>query len=135
MATPSTKIFLKKYANGVLLSSGNKVRFFPFKVKTVYTDGAILTLKTNERVYVDSLVISYSTLVTDAGTGLIVTGYIDGENCALASIQKTTLVVNIGSQAFDVGALLDKERSPQFSSANITTKSVTIKYAIGLDEG
>lgn len=135
MARPAQDFVFRRRPNGLEMASvRGKVILSPWRT-VAGGAGALLTLKQGERVYVDSLVISYTSLVTDAGTTVTVTGIVSGETMTLASLIKTTLLVNLQSQAFSVGVLLDKNISPLVVAANITGVSVTMKYALVNDQG
>ena len=127
MATPNTNIILKEFANGVRnVKDGH---FFPFKSGVFIASTTAIPTKSNVRYYIKDIVISYSTLVTDAGTEISVAGIWNNAPITLADIIKTTLVVNIGSQEFHPGVLLDKETPVAVVAATITSVAVTISYA------
>ena len=68
-------------------------------------------------------------MVTDAGTEIYVAGLRDNAPITLAHLIKTTLVVNIQSQEFLSGVLLDKETPIGVVAATFTSVSVTIVWA------
>jgi hypothetical protein len=127
MAIPTTNIIFKNYANGIRDVKTGK--FYPYKVDTFVPGVAILPQKQNVRYYIKSAVISYSSLVTDAGTQMTVTGNIDLQSRILASIIKTTLVVNNDSEEFDIGVLLDYQSVVAFTATTITSAILVLKWA------
>jgi uncharacterized membrane protein len=122
----NTRFLFNEYANGIQdVKTGI---FYPY-ITDSFSAGVFLPTKKNVRYYIRSLVLSGSTLVTDAGTACLVTGVLNHELLILAQILKTTLVVNQFGQQFDVRVLLDREEVVTFTATSITTASVSVTYA------
>lgn len=125
MATPN--LIFQRAANGI--RNVKDGRFYPFRSK-VLTNGQTIPTKPNTRIFLDSVNICYASLVTDAGTTITVTGTQDGETITLAQCIKTTLLVNLFSQDYRVGILLDKETPVTVTAADITSVGVRVQYTV-----
>ena len=127
MATPNTNLIFRIEGNGIRnVKTG---LFYPFKCGVFTPSTTALPVKPNIRYFIKNVVISYSTLVADAGTEMYVAGIWNNAPMTLAYLIKTTLVVNIGSQEFQPSILLDKETPIAVVGATITSLSVTMVYA------
>lgn len=133
MATPNTDLIFKEFANGIRnVKTGV---FYPYITDSFSPGTAVLAQKQNVRYYIRRLRMSYSTVVTDAGTSLSVTSKVNNQVRTLASLVKTTLLVNLDSQEFDIRLLLDKEAVVDFTATDITAAVVSVTYAEVSDLG
>lgn len=123
---------LKKYANGVVDQAG---RFYPYRTAVLIAGDASIPARANARYFIKTVTISYSTLVTDAGTTVSVAATVLGQTIAVAYLIKTTLVVNLASQEFPVDVLTDKNTAVTMGATTITSPSATVVYAIVDDLG
>ena len=127
MATPNTNIFLKEFANGVKnIQTG---AFHPFRTASFAAADPAILGKPNIRYHVHRIVISGSTLVTDAGTNVQINGVWNQQAITLANYIKTTLVVNQFSQEYDCRILLDEQTDIDVVAATITSVAVQITWA------
>lgn len=116
----------KEFANGIRdVKDG---RFFPYKARVSAPSSEVLPQKQNVRYYIKSLTISVSSLGTDVGTEALVTGTQFNESVDLAKLVKTASVVNLASQSFRIGVLMDREAVLAFTAADITTASLQVVY-------
>lgn len=116
----------KEFANGIRdVKDG---RFFPYQTRVSGPSAEVLPKKQNVRHYIKSLTISVSSLGTDVGTEAVVTGMQFNELSYLAKLVKTASVVNLASQSFRVGVLMDREAVLAFTAADITTASVQVVF-------
>lgn len=124
MASPT---IFKEFANGIRdVKDG---RFFPYKTVVSGPGAEVLPQKQNIRYFVKQVVVSVSSLVTDAGTVAGVTGKQYLETVTLCSLVKTTLKVDQVSLVSVPRVLLDKESPLSFTAADITTASVQVTFA------
>lgn len=126
MATPGNAFLMVE--RGPALREMKTGKLYPFK-SILLTEGVSLHPGQNRRYYVRGVYLSYSTLVTDAGTAINVTSFFDNEVVYLARIVKTTLTANHDIEAFFPHILLDKEAAITFEATDISTKSCILVVA------
>ena len=127
MATPNTNLIFKVFGNGIRdVKDG---RFFPFKTGSFTALTQVLKGEMNVRYFIHRIVVTGSSLATDSGTSIAVTGVLDMMPVTLANYIKTTLLVNQFSQEFDCDILLDKQSDVNVVAPNITSIAVQITWA------
>lgn len=119
-------LIFKEFANGIRdVKSG---KFYSFITDTFVPGTGVLPQKPNIRYYVYGVTITLSSVVTDAGVSASLSALVYNQSRELASIIKTTLVVNQISQHFPVRVLLDREAVLSFAAADITSAVASVTY-------
>ena len=119
---------LKEVANGVI---DEQNRFYPFKRwgGVVANFNTQFPAKDGIRYYVKQIGLSYSALVTDAGTIVSVSGLIDRVSRVLCATIHTTLFVWERADTIEVNQLLDKGTALTAAATNMVSHWFTIQYA------
>lgn len=122
----ATRIF-KTFSNGIRdVKTG---LFYPFHVKSFFAPGVLLPDKPNIRYYIYRITLLGSSLGTDVGTSMSVTGIQDNETVTLAAVLKTTSVAERLSVGQSVLCLLDKESPVILTASDISTAGAVVAYA------
>ena len=119
---------LKKVANGLLDEKG---RFYPFKTfsGSITVINARFPAKEGIRYFVNRADLSYSALVTDAGTVISLSGIVNREAVTLAATIHTTLFVWERADSIEVNQLTDLKTALTAAATLIVSHQVTVQYA------